>query len=219
MGRKYFCLYQAGGRAVHGRAGRLARAGPAGLGRTGGLRADGAPAGPGGKRTYGFGQNPGRQLPISPGRFASSASGKAYLAVVHGCPAEEAGCFRDLLRRDKAERKTYVTLEPGKGVQEAVLSYQVLSRNGPLSLVSIHLQTGRTHQIRAQFSARGLPLVGDRKYSLLNDACPIALWSHKLSFQHPKTGKPLTFCQSPPAKYPWVNLTCNLKRRRAAGSR
>ena len=53
--------------------------------------------------------------------------GKAYLAVVHGCPAEEAGCFRDLLRRDKAERKTYVTLEPGKGVQEAVLSYQVLS--------------------------------------------------------------------------------------------
>ncbi len=66
--------------------------------------------------------------------------GKAYLAVVHGCPAEEAGCFRDLLRRDKAERKTYVTLEPGKGVQEAVLSYQVLSRNSPLSLVSIHLQ-------------------------------------------------------------------------------
>ena len=36
--------------------------------------------------------------------------GKAYLAVVHGCPAVEAGCFRDLLRRDKAERKTYVTL-------------------------------------------------------------------------------------------------------------
>ena len=129
--------------------------------------------------------------------------GKAYLAVVHGCPAEEAGCFRDLLRRDKAERKTYVTLEPGKGVQEAVLSYQVLSRSGPLSLVSFHLQTGRTHQIRDQFSARGLPLVGDRKYSLLNDACPIALWSHKLSFQHPKTGKPLTFCQSPPAEYPW----------------
>ena len=52
---------------------------------------------------------------------------KEYLAVVHGCPQEPEGIFRDLLRRDKAERKTYVTELPGKGVQEAVLTYRLLA--------------------------------------------------------------------------------------------
>lgn len=55
---------------------------------------------------------------------------KEYLAVVHGCPQEPEGIFRDLLRRDKAERKTYVTELPGKGVQEAVLTYRAAGAGG-----------------------------------------------------------------------------------------
>lgn len=129
---------------------------------------------------------------------------KEYLAVVHGCPQEPEGTFQDLLRRDKSERKTYVTELPGKDVQEAVLTYWLLKRSGPLSQVRIRLQTGRTHQIRAQFSSRGLPLVGDRKYSLLDDGCPIALWSHCLAFCHPATGAPMTFRLDPPPIYPWT---------------
>jgi 23S rRNA pseudouridine1911/1915/1917 synthase len=131
---------------------------------------------------------------------------KEYLAVVHGCPKEQQGTFRDLLLRDKRERKTYVVKEMARGVQQAILDYRVLRNVGELSMVSIHLVTGRTHQIRAQFSGRNLPLVGDRKYSLLDDDCEIALWSHRLAFCHPVTKERLEFAVQPPQMYPWNQL-------------
>ena len=127
---------------------------------------------------------------------------KEYLAVVHGMP-ETCGTFRDLLGRDKARRMTYVAPEPAKGVQEAVLHYQKLSGVGGLSKVRIQLETGRTHQIRVQFSSRVFPLVGERKYAELNDPCEIALWSYRLGFQHPATGKRVEFIREPEADYPW----------------
>ena len=128
---------------------------------------------------------------------------KTYLAVIHGQPEAPCGRFRDLLVRCKAERKTYVTDTPAKGVQEAILTYETLATSEDLTKVRIRLETGRTHQIRAQFSSRSLPLVGDRKYSLLEDGCPIALWSHALGFTHPVTGEKLRFVQEPPEIMPW----------------
>ena len=127
---------------------------------------------------------------------------KEYLAVVHGS-TDDAGEMRDLLARDKAERKTYVAPAPAKGVQEARLSYVTLARSGAMSLVRIRLHTGRTHQIRCQFSSRSLPLVGDRKYSTLDDGCDIALWSAMISFTHPGTGEKMRFSAEPPTKFPW----------------
>ena len=129
---------------------------------------------------------------------------KEYLAVLHGHPEAENGTLRDLLLRNKPERKTYVVTEMAKGVQEAILDYWVLNRTEDFSRVRIQLQTGRTHQIRAQFSSRSLPLVGDRKYSLLEDNCEIALWSCRLAFTHPTTGEKLEFYKEPPAVYPWT---------------
>lgn len=131
---------------------------------------------------------------------------KSYLAVIHGVPLTEQGTFRDLLLRNKQERKTYVVKEPGKSVQEAVLEYQVLKSKQDRSLVKIHLITGRTHQIRAQFSSRGFPLMGDRKYSTLEDDCEIALWSSELRFRHPKTGKQIHFQSPPPQWVPWTEF-------------
>lgn len=129
---------------------------------------------------------------------------KEYLAVVHGKPQTDTGTFRDLLLRDKQERKTYIVTKPEKGVQEAILTYQVQSHTADMTRVRIQLQTGRTHQIRAQFSGRGLPLVGDRKYSLLDDGCEIALWSYRLAFTHPESGEPMEFVLEPPRVYPWT---------------
>lgn len=128
---------------------------------------------------------------------------KEYLAVVHGQPAKPADRLVDLLERNKAERKTYVVSRPGKGVQEAILDYQTVAQTDDFTRVRIQLITGRTHQIRAQFSGRDLPLVGDRKYSLNDDNCEIALWSCRLSFIHPKTGERMEFYRDPPSVYPW----------------
>ncbi len=131
---------------------------------------------------------------------------KEYQAVVHGVPEYDVGKFYDLLFRDKARKMTVVATEPGKGVQPASLRYRVLKRGNGMSRVRIALETGRTHQIRVQFASRGMPLVGERKYSALEDDCEIALWSYRLVFTHPKTGEPMEFVLEPPAVYPWVNI-------------
>lgn len=131
---------------------------------------------------------------------------KEYLAVVHGEPGEPSGELRDLLYRDKARRMTMVATELGKGVQEAILRYRVLSKAEGMSKVQIELLTGRTHQIRVQFASRNMPLVGERKYSTLEDPCPIALWSHRLGFKHPVTGEKITFRKEPPAIFPWTSV-------------
>lgn len=135
--------------------------------------------------------------------------GKSYLAVIHGAPPAEAGTLSDLLLRNRQERKTYVVTEPQKGAQEAVLDYKLLDSAGGLSLVHIVLRTGRTHQIRAQFSDRGLPLAGDWKYGS-RDECGIALWSYSLSFCHPSTGERMEFSETPPDQYPWSEFASSL---------
>ena len=111
--------------------------------------------------------------------------------------------MEDYLHRNREERKTYVVPEGIADSQFAQLRYQVIGKTSEMSLVRIKLLTGRTHQIRAQFSSRDLPLVGDRKYSLLEDDCPIALWSCRLAFTHPVTGEPMEFSLEPPDIYPW----------------
>lgn len=129
---------------------------------------------------------------------------KEYLAVVHGRPNVNSGTFRDLLGRDKARRMTYVALEPGKGIQEAILDYQVIAWVENFSRIRVLLRTGRTHQIRVQFASRGMPLAGERKYSTLDDPWEIALWSHRIGFCHPTTGQWMEFSKEPPEAAPWI---------------
>lgn len=126
---------------------------------------------------------------------------KKYRAVVHG-RCDDQGQMLDLMYRDMRRRISRVTDTPGKGVQEAILNYRTLGRTGDMSLVEIELITGRTHQIRCQFSSRNMPLVGERKYSELEDGCPIALWSYYLGF-YDMRGKKRTFSLAPPDIFPW----------------
>lgn len=131
---------------------------------------------------------------------------KEYLAVIHGVLPEQKGTLRDYLARDRSERKTYVTDGPSKEAREAILDYEVLEVSGELSLVKIALRTGRTHQIRAQFSSRGYPLLGDRKYGNGTDEGDIALWSCRLSFTMPGNGEKPDFSLNPPEQFPWTEF-------------
>lgn len=128
---------------------------------------------------------------------------KEYLAVVHGCPETPSGTYTDYLFKDRQHCKSYVVKTLRKGAKEAVLDYEVLETSGDLTLVKIRLGTGRTHQIRVQFSSRNMPLVGDEKYGGAADKCNIALYSHKLAFLHPRTKKRLEFSSMPPSVYPF----------------
>lgn len=134
----------------------------------------------------------------------SRSFGKEYLAVIHGCPDAKRGTLTDLLGRDKARKMTYVADCPGKDVRPAELEYELLGEAEGLSLIRVRLITGRTHQIRVQFSSRGMPLVGERKYSTRNDPCSIALWSTRVCFDHPFTGQTMDFQAEPPRQWPWT---------------
>lgn len=132
---------------------------------------------------------------------------KEYLAVLRGTPCAPSGELIDLLGRDRERRMTYVADTLAKGVQEARLRYETLEEKAGLTLVRIHLLTGRTHQIRVQFASRGLPLAGDRRYGAADDpVSPIALWSAHLAFLHPETGAEMTFDRQPPPIDPWNNF-------------
>ena len=96
---------------------------------------------------------------------------KEYVALVHGQPPEE-GDWTDFLFKDSRKNKVFVVKKERAGVKKARLTYRIL-RGGECSLVRIRLYTGRSHQIRAQFSGRGFPLVGDHKYgSRANEESP-----------------------------------------------
>ena len=81
--------------------------------------------------------------------------------------------------------------------------YVTLGRTEELTLVQVRLHTGRTHQIRVQFASRGLPLLGDIRYGSKAE-CTTALWSHRMVFTHPVTGKPVDVSCPPPRRWPWT---------------
>lgn len=126
---------------------------------------------------------------------------KEYLAYVHGVPSEKRGVMQDFLFKDSSINKSFVVERVRRGVKEASLEYELVSASDDVSLVHIVLHTGRTHQIRVQFSSRGMPLVGDRKYGAKDSHREISLWSYVLSFEHPVTHKRLSFKAEPPESF------------------
>lgn len=121
----------------------------------------------------------------------SDGAGKEYLALLSGVPEKNEDTLTDLLYHDRAKNKTYVVKRKRGGVKEARLYYRVIDEKEGKALVAVKLYTGRTHQIRAQFASRGLPLLGDARYG--GGKGEISLYSYKLTFVHPVTKKIMEF--------------------------
>ena len=105
---------------------------------------------------------------------------KEYVAMVHGTPPER-GDWEDFLFKDSRKNKVFAVKKERKGVKYARLEFERLSA-GEASLVHIRLHTGRSHQIRVQFSSRGFPLVGDHKYGSRDEKLEPMLFSCRITF-------------------------------------
>lgn len=104
---------------------------------------------------------------------------KEYVAMVHGTPPES-GDWEDFLFKDSRKNKVFAVKKERKGVKYARLEFSRL-KGGEQSLVHIRLHTGRSHQIRVQFSSRGFPLVGDHKYGSRDAATAPMLFSCRIT--------------------------------------
>ncbi len=105
---------------------------------------------------------------------------KEYVAMIHGTPPET-GDWEDLLWKDASKNKVFVVKRERKGVKKARLEFTRLTDTDP-SIVHVRLHTGRSHQIRVQFSSRGFPLVGDHKYGSRDEKTQPMLFSCRITF-------------------------------------
>ncbi|MBQ8496533.1 MAG: RluA family pseudouridine synthase [Clostridia bacterium] len=150
--------------------------------------------------------------------LGTDAFEKEYITVVHGEPAEKSGEFFDYLRHDARRNMTSVVPKEEKDAKDAKLSYTLLQSDGEFSLVRVRLHTGRTHQIRVQFSSRNMSIAGDGKYGA-RDRMGLALWSYRLAFRHPIRKKRMVFTALPDENVtPWDRFLTKAQDRTEKGN-
>lgn len=129
---------------------------------------------------------------------------KEYFAVTDGIPEKNEGILEDLLFKDSSKGRSYVVKRMRKGVKEASLEYRVLALREGKALIKVKLHTGRTHQIRVQFSSRKLPLCGDKKYGSRDGLAKVpSLRAVRLTLKLPDGSVKSFFSPPDTTVYPW----------------
>ena len=164
-----------------------------------------------------FAKTPGSAAALSAQAASKDGMEKVYQAVVclssASYPLAIDGMKKpvtlvDWLGRDRSTNMAYITSEDEQGAKRAELSFRTLWIRDGRALLEIRLRTGRHHQIRIQMAHAGMPLLGDRKYGDMTERYPdrglpeekpypLCLCAWRLSFQHPVSGKKMTFCVEP----------------------
>ena len=126
---------------------------------------------------------------------------KTYLTIVNGKMEEMQETLEDYLLKDERNNKSKVVPEGTKNSKLAILDYEVLKFDADLNLsvLKIHLHTGRHHQIRVQLSSRNHSIYGDQKYGGRGHGKQLTLWAYELQLFHPTKNEKMIF-QSMPEK-------------------
>ncbi len=134
-------------------------------------------------------------------------SERAYVAVVEGKLEQKQGQIRTWLTEDKRNCVTYSSPYDDGGAL-AITNYKVFKESEDYTLVELHLETGRTNQIRVHMASIGHPVVGDRKYGHGNDSSPVdrlCLHAQTLQFIHPATEQVVRFSSPLPKCFKHLN--------------
>jgi 23S rRNA pseudouridine1911/1915/1917 synthase len=161
-------------------------------------------------------------------QFRSGEIEKVYWAIVEGRASQCEGRWVDLLAKDRSMNRTGVVPEGGMPGKEAVVDLRVLKQWRNYAKLELRPRTGRSHQLRAQLAARGLPIVGDAKYAAksrlraLDGGRRIALHAQELTFTHPTRREVIAVLAAVPADWPELlpewRERCSAPRRPGAGS-
>lgn len=140
---------------------------------------------------------------------------KTYLAIVHGRPPKKKDTLVNYLLKDKSTNTVKAVGKGVTGAKKAVMDYSIIGEIEDFSLAKINLYTGRSHQIRVQFSNLGYPLYGDQRYgSKVNKVGQqIALWSHNITCEHPIFKKRISFTSFPKNQKPWSDFALEMLGR------
>ena len=144
-------------------------------------------------------KNDASQLALSE-QLSARTMEKHYRALVDGNIREDAGRIEAAIARSKKDRKKMAVDEEGR---EAITEWTVLARGRGVTLLDVHILTGRTHQIRVHTKHIGHPVCGDPIYGSPRGAkVPrLMLHAYSLTFTHPRTGERLTFTAELPKEF------------------
>ena len=133
---------------------------------------------------------------------------KTYLTIVNGKMEQQQGTLEDYLLKDERNNKSKTVREGTKNSKLAVLDYEVLKYDEQLNLsvLKIHLHTGRHHQIRVQLSCRNHSIYGDQKYGGRGHGKQLTLWAYELKMMHPISNEEITFYSLPEEIGSWKIL-------------
>lgn len=133
-------------------------------------------------------------------KFAAHDIDRIYVAIIAGKIEPRAGTIQSNLLERPNLRMESVKRHPE--AKMAITHYRTLQSAGPYTMLEVTLETGRKNQIRAQLSERGHPVVGDQFYgSTINPIGRLGLHAQLLGFDHPTTGRKMTFTAPVPRAF------------------
>ena len=136
---------------------------------------------------------------------------KVYLALIQGIPKKKIGTIQDAIGKTGTfhGQTVYGIVSNGK---KAITHYKVIKKRNPISLIELHPETGRTHQLRVHLSALGHPILGDWQYGrgviFPKQAHRLCLHAYRLQLPHPQTGEMLEVTAPLPSLFKHEDFNC-----------